>query len=252
MPGLKIEPVESFKPIGPIGMSRIRCLLVDDEHLALALLEKYISRIPDLEVAGVCKSPIRAVELLQQEAIDLLFLDIQMPFLSGINLLRSISNKPVTIFTTAYPQHAHEAYDLDAVDYLLKPYSFERFSHAVQKARDALSIRRAVSAPEGVLTVRVERRLVKIPYEEILYIEGWKEYVKIHTGQGKVVTLESLSRLEETLPVAHFLRVHKSWLVAVSRVTQLDGNDLLVGSARIPVSRTRKSQVLALLFPTPR
>lgn len=233
-------------------MSHIRCLLVDDEHLALALLEKFIGRIPDLEVVGTCRSPIRAVELLQQEAVDLLFLDIQMPFLNGINLLRSISNKPVTIFTTAYPQYAHEAYDLDAVDYLLKPFSFERFSHAVQKARNMHHLRRKTSAPEGVLTVRTERRLVKIPYDDIQYIEGWKEYVKIHTGQGKVVTLESLSRLEETLPHGHFLRVHKSYLVATARVTQLDGNDLIIGQSRIPVSRNRKHQVLALLFPADR
>jgi len=233
-------------------MSRIRCLLVDDEHLALALLEKYIARIADLELVGACKSPIRAVELLQHEAVDLLFLDIQMPFLSGINLLRSISNKPVTIFTTAYPQYAHEAYDLDAVDYLLKPFSFERFSHAVQKARDVFRLRRAGTGPEGVLTVRVERRLVKIPFDEILYIEGWKEYVKIYTDQGKTITLESLGHLEEILPAAHFLRVHKSYIVATSRVTQLDGNDLLVEHARIPVSRNRKNQVQALLFPTKR
>jgi len=233
-------------------MSTIRCLLVDDEHLALALLEKYIGQIPDLEVVGACKSPIRAVELLQQEAVDALFLDIQMPFLSGINLLRSISNKPVTVFTTAYTQHAHEAYDLDAVDYLLKPFSFERFSHAVQKIRHALSLRGAPAGPEGMLTVRSERRLVKIPYDDILYVEGWKEYVKIHTGQGKIVTLESLSHLEATLPPEHFLRVHKSYIVAKAHATQLDGADLLIGKARIPVSRTRRSQVIGALFPTNR
>ncbi len=231
-------------------MSNIRCLLVDDEHLALALLEKYISQIPDLEVVGLCKSPIRAVELLQQEAVDLLFLDIQMPFLNGINLLRSISNKPVTIFTTAYTQHAHEAYDLDAVDYLLKPFPFERFCHAVQKAREALRLRRAPAGPEGMLIVRSERRLVKIPYDEIRYVEGWKEYVKIHTAEGKVVTLESLNHLEEILPLEHFLRVHKSYIVARAYVTQLEGSDLIVGKARIPVSRARRNQVVDILFPT--
>lgn len=233
-------------------MSRIRCLLVDDEHLALALLEKYIGQIPDLEVVGACKSPIRAVELLQQEAVDVLFLDIQMPFLSGINLLRSISNKPVTVFTTAYTQHAHEAYDLDAADYLLKPFSFERFCHAVQKIRDALSLRRAPDGPEGMLTVRSERRLVKIPYGDILFVEGWKEYVKIHTGQGKVVTLESLNHLEQTLPSEYFLRVHKSYIIAKAHATQLDGADLLLGNVRIPVSRARRRLVVAALFPTDR
>lgn len=233
-------------------MSKIRCLIVDDEHLALALLEKYIGQLPDLELAGTCKSPVRAVELLQQEAVDVLFLDIQMPFLNGINLLRSISNKPVTIFTTAYAQHAHEAYDLDAVDYLLKPFSFERFGHAVQKARAALNLQRAPAAPEGMLTVRAERRMVKVPFGEILYVEGWKEYVKIFTEHGKVVTLESLSHLEELLPAAHFLRVHKSYIVAKARVLELEGSHLVIGNARIPLSRARKKMVTDILFPQPR
>lgn len=203
-----------------------------------------------MELVGACKSAIRAVEVLQHEAVDLLFLDIQMPFLNGINLLRSISIKPVTIFTTAYTQYAHEAYDLDAVDYLLKPFSFERFDHAVQKARDALRLRRnTTTLPDGMLTVRADRRLVNVPHSDILYVEGWKEYVKIHTEHGKVVTLESLNKLEETLPAEHFLRVHKSYIVAKAQVQALDGSALVIGGVRIPVSRARKKVVVGALFP---
>lgn len=228
---------------------KIRCLLVDDEHFALTLLEKYVQAVPDLELAGMCRSPIQAVELLQQEPVHLLFLDIQMPLLNGINLLRTISNKPVTIFTTAYAQYAHEAYDLDAVDYLLKPYSFERFEHAVEKARAVLQRRQPEPELAGYLTVKADRRLIKIPLSDILYIEGWKEYVKIFTPVEKIITLESLSQLEHTLPSAFFIRVHKSYIVAKRAVQQLDGDELLLGSTRIPVARARKRVVVAALFP---
>ncbi len=227
---------------------KIRCLLVDDEHFALALLEKYVQAVPDLELAGMCRSPIQAVELLQREPVELLFLDIQMPLLNGINLLRTISNKPVTIFTTAYAQYAHEAYDLDAVDYLLKPYSFERFEHAVEKARAVLPGRQPESEPAGYLTVKADRRLVKIPLSDILYIEGWKEYVKIFTATEKIIILESLSQLERTLPAAFFFRVHKSYIVAKQAVSRLDGDALLLGTARIPIARARKRMVVAALF----
>lgn len=228
-----------------------RCLLVDDEHLALTLLEKFVADTPGLEVAVACKSPIRAIEILQSEPIDLLFLDIQMPILSGLNLLKSVSRKPVTIFTTAYPQHALEAFDLDAVDYLLKPYSFERFSHAVEKAFVLLRQRseQQASQAEGHLTVKADRQWVKIPIADIRYIEGWKEYVKIYTENEKVVTLESLNNLEATLPAAHFLRVHKSFIVAKNRVQKLDGETLvLIGNAHVPVARARKKEVVAELF----
>lgn len=231
--------------------NNFRCLLVDDEHLALALLEKFVADTPGLEVVAVCKSPVRAIELLQSEPIDLLFLDIQMPILSGLSLLKSVSRKPVTIFTTAYPQHAIDAFDLDAVDYLLKPYSFERFSHAVEKAFVLLRQRadNASSKPDGYLTVKADRQWVKIPIADIRYIEGWKEYVKIFVENEKVVTLESLNNLEATLPAEHFLRVHKSFIVAKNRVQKMDGEALiLIGNARIPVARARKKEVVDVLF----
>lgn len=230
----------------------LRCLLVDDEHLALALLEKYIADTPGLVVAEKCRSAIRAVEVLQAESIDLLFLDVQMPLLSGTQMLRAITRKPVTIFTTAYPQHAAEAFDLDAADYLVKPYSFERFTQAVGKASALLDLRQAAPGPQalsGQLTVKADRRWVNIPLADIRYIEGWKEYVKIYTEHEKWVTLESLNALESTLPAAHFLRVHKSYIVAKSRVLQLDGEHLvLVGETRVPVARARKKQVTEALF----
>lgn len=230
---------------------KIKCLLVDDEHLALALLENFIQRLPDLELVEKCRSPIRAVEVLQSQPVDLVFLDIQMPLLNGINLLRAVSHRPVAIFTTAYAQYAHEAFDLDAADYLLKPFSFERFEHSVQKARSVLQSRNVAGPdhPVGYLTVKADRQWVKIPLTDIRYVEGWKEYVKIFTTAGKVITLESLNNLENTLPAAHFLRVHKSFIVARAAVRRLDGDELLLADGtRIPVARARKREVTAALF----
>lgn len=232
-------------------MMPIRCLLVDDEHFALSLLEKFIADTPGLELVAACKSSIRAVEVLQSEPIDVLFLDIQMPVLSGTNLLRTISRKPVTIFTTAYPQHAVEAFDLNAVDYLLKPFSFERFTQAVDKARALYQQQQGVASgkPEGSLTVKADRKWVKIAFADIRYIEGWKEYVKIFTGTGKVITLESLNNLEFLLPDTHFLRVHKSFIVAKDQVQKMDGEMLILENGiHIPVARARKKEVLAALF----
>lgn len=229
----------------------IRCLLVDDEHFALALLEKYVGDSPGLELVATCRSPIRAVEILQSEPVDLLFLDIQMPVLSGTHLLRSVSRKPVTIFTTAYPQHAVEAFDLNAVDYLLKPFSFERFQQSLEKARALLGLRHdaAVDKPEGYLTVKADRQWVKIALADIRYIEGWKEYVKIFTETEKIITLESLNNLENTLPAAHFLRVHKSFIIAKDRVQRMDADELLLaGNTRVPVARARKREVTEVLF----
>ena len=231
----------------------IRCLLVDDEHFALVLLEEYIRQTPGLTVAGVCRSPIRAVEFLQSEPVDLLFLDIQMPVLSGMGLLKSISRKPITIFTTAYPQHAHEAFDLDAVDYLLKPFSFERFTQAIEKAREKLTFRKGETSaslrPEGNISVRADRKWINIPLAEIQYIEGWKEYVRIYTDTGRIITLESMSNLEAQLPEAFFARAHKSFIVARHQVRSMEGAILeLVNGAQVQVSRARKKEMTEWLF----
>ncbi|MDX2134086.1 MAG: LytTR family DNA-binding domain-containing protein [Saprospiraceae bacterium] len=227
-------------------MQLLRCLLVDDEPLALALLEQYIGREGTLAVAGACRSPIHAIEHLQREPVDLLFLDVQMPVLSGVGLLRNISRRPITIFTTAYPQYAVDAYDLDAVDYLLKPFSYERFLQAVTKAKRALSDRPAEAG--GFLNIKADRQWYRIPHDDILYIEGWKEYVKIITPEQKIVALAGLTRLEKELPAEGFLRVHKSYIVGRRHVRHFDGEVLLVGETRIPVARARKKAVEDALF----
>jgi DNA-binding LytR/AlgR family response regulator len=222
------------------------CLLVDDEPLALALLEQFIGREGSLNVVGKYRSPIQAIEFMQREPVDVLFLDVQMPVLNGVGLLRHVSRRPVTIFTTAYPQYAVDAYDLDAVDYLLKPFSYERFLQAVQKAKTALHTQPAEA--EGSLSIKADRQWHRIPYADILYIEGWKEYVKIYTPFQKIITLAGLTKLEEELPSSFFLRVHKSYIVGKQHVRGFDGEALTIGEVKVPVARARKKAVEEALF----
>lgn len=232
----------------------IRTLLVDDEYLALNLLETYIQQVPDLELIGKEKLPMKALECLQQGQVDLLFLDIQMPVLSGNNLLKTLQNPPLVVFTTAYAEYAIEAYDLNVVDYLLKPFPFERFLQAVQKAKQLLNTRVAGNSSENhsgpdFLSLKVDGKLVKVFLEDILYIEGLKEYVRfVCSGNRKYVTLESLRNLEEQLPAQRFSRVHKSYIVAKTKVSALDGNMLEIGTVKIPISRGKRDEVVAEIF----
>lgn len=232
----------------------IKTLLVDDEYLALNLLENFVKQIPDLELVAKIKSPVEALDILRQDQIELLFLDVQMPGLSGNNLLKTLRRPPLTIFTTAYADYAVEAFDLNAVDYLLKPVSFERFLQAVQKAKEQLSTRRAsFSNPSKLpikdfLTVKADGMLRKVYLSEILFIEGLKEYVRIVTNSERIVFLESLKQLEENLPSNQFLRVHKSYIVAKDKVRSLEGTRLLIDSFKIPVSRSKKEAVAKEIF----
>ncbi len=239
-------------------MNKITALLVDDEFLALKLLEDYIKKIPDIEIIDKVRSPVKAVEILNRHRVELLFLDIQMPTLSGTNLLKTLKYKPVTIFTTAYSEHAVLAFELDAVDYLLKPFSFERFLQAVNKAKEQLYFQRKQFENQGTgwtekdkkerLVFKADGKVVKVGFDEILFIEGLKEYVKIVCENNYFVTLESLKNLENTLPSEKFLRVHKSFIVSIPKVKALNGNMLEIGKYEIPVSREKKEYVLKIIF----
>lgn len=235
-------------------MEKLRTLIVDDEYLALNLLENFILKVPYLELVGREKSPLQALEFLQGQPVDLLFLDIQMPSLSGNNLLRSLPQAPVAIFTTAYSEYATEAFDLNAADYLLKPFSFERFLQAVHKAQAVHNLRQQVPLPATedtqdplFFSAKVDGRVQKIFYEEILFIEGLKEYVRIHTPSARYVILERLHHLEEKLP-KQFLRVHKSYIVAKDKVSSMEGNLLHLGTHKIPISRSKREEVLQAIF----
>ena len=189
-------------------------LLVDDEFLALDLLENFCQQLPDFRVAGRFRSPIDALHFLNQESVDILFLDIQMPVLKGTNLVRTLQRPPVTIFTTAYSENAAEAFDLNAVDYLLKPFSFERFLQAVGKARAFLARQSAATElleaeQPDYLVCKVNGRLEKIFFRDIIAVEGMREYVKIICPGKNYVTLESMKNMEASLPADAFVRAHK-------------------------------------------
>jgi DNA-binding LytR/AlgR family response regulator len=229
-------------------MENYNILLVDDEYLALNLLEEFLSRVPGMEVIGKCKSPIDALQILQQENIDILFLDIQMPTLSGVDLLKSLPQPPATVFTTAYRDYAIDAFDLNVVDYLLKPFAFERFLQALNKARSACQPTVSATKKEAYLHVKVEGKLVRIKTDDIVYVEGMKEYVRVVCPQGKYIIFERLKNIEEQLPSDQFLRVHKSYIVAKERVLSIEGNLLDVGLQRIPVSRSLRATIIETFF----
>ncbi|HMQ49509.1 MAG TPA: LytTR family DNA-binding domain-containing protein [Saprospiraceae bacterium] len=234
---------------------KLKVLLVDDEFLALNLLEEYLRHLPDMEIVDKVKSPIKALEIIQQETIDLLFLDIQMPSLSGNNLLRTLKHPPATIFTTAYSEYALEAFELNAIDYLLKPFSFERFLQAVNKARDWIAkemppqnMPLASQPGTASFSFKADGKIIKLHFSDILFVEGLKEYVRIVCKKEKYVTLESLKNLEEILPATDFIRVHKSYIVAQQHVSALDGNLLELAGYKIPISRNRREEVIQHIF----
>lgn len=231
----------------------IKILLVDDEYLALNLLEEFIKKVPDLEVIGKLKSPMQALKLLQETTVDLLFLDIQMPTLSGNNLLKTLKNPPLTIFTTAYNDYAIEAFELNVIDYLLKPFSFERFLQAVMKAKERLQFLEnpmLITSEQNrdFFSIKSDSKVIKIYFDDILFIEGLKEYVRIVCHDARFVTLESLKNLEELLPRDNFIRVHKSYIIAKNKAQSLEGNLLEIGKHKIPISRSKRDEIVEWIF----
>jgi two-component system LytT family response regulator len=226
----------------------LRCLLVDDEPLALRLLTSYVERVPFLELVGTCRSALEAMTVLQQESVDVLFLDIQMPDLTGVEFVRTLRPEALVIFTTAYEAYALEGFNLNAVDYLVKPFAFDRFVQAAQKAQDRLQARRPtepVAAPTALPTpapaddfifVKADYHTQRINLRDIRYLEGLKDYIKIYTGAGKpVLTLNSLKAFEDRLPSQDFVRVHRSFIVALSWIDSIRKNRIYLGEAIIPI-----------------
>ncbi|MBI9034305.1 MAG: response regulator transcription factor [Bacteroidales bacterium] len=236
----------------------IKCLIIDDEQPARELLENYVGRIALLELVGCFKNPLEALIIMQSQIIDLVFLDIQMPELTGIEFLNSIPNKPQVIFTTAYQQYAIEGYELNVIDYLLKPIAFERFLKGVNKATQQISLLRKTETltslhhdpidktPEHII-IKADHRIYKVHHQDILYIEGLKEYVAFHTNTQKIVAYKSLKSLEEELPRT-FLRIHKSFIVNTEKVKSLYGNQLEIDDKMIPIGMSYKEKVVKYLF----
>lgn len=224
----------------------ISCVIVDDEPLARSLLKDYVSKVPSLKLVDVCSSPLAAMEVLKANSVDLLFLDIQMPEITGISLLKILKKRPLVVLTTAYSEYALESYELDVVDYLLKPITFQRFLQAVDKVSSRLQqppvpVEKVVpSAAQPFIFVKDGTKLVKVKWEDILYIEGLKDYVTIHTRQQKIVSLQRLKTLEEQLPSEQFIRIHNSFIVALNAIDSVQKNEVHIGQASLPISDSYK------------
>lgn len=231
--------------------NKVICLAVDDEPPALDILVKYINAVPSLELAGTCINAVQALDVLRSTRIDLLFLDIQMPQLLGTDLMRTINNPPKVIFTTAYRKFAVEGFELNAVDYLLKPISFERFLKAVNKVMDFIPAQQqmpvAVPTSESYLYFRSDRKMHKVSVRDIIFIESLKDYIKVVTTSKTIVTKQSISSVEERLPRTSFIRIHRSFIVALDKVQSYTPELIAIGNEELPVSRMYRHEVEKML-----
>jgi two-component system LytT family response regulator len=221
----------------------LNCLIVEDEPLARQLLTEYVKKVPFLNLVKACSSPMEAIEVLRDHPVDLLFLDIQMPEITGITFLKTLQKRPMVILTTAYSEYALESYELDVVDYLLKPVTLERFLRAVDKASERSTappvpaVREQVQDPvQPFVFVKDGTKLVKIRWNDILYVEGLKDYVTIHTRQQKIVSLQRLKALEETLPQDQFIRIHNSYIIALQAIDTIHKDKVQIGAVFLPIS----------------
>jgi DNA-binding LytR/AlgR family response regulator len=230
---------------------KLQCLLVDDEPPALEVLESYVREVTHLQLVGTCENALQAFDALQRHPVDLLFLDIKMPKMLGTDFLRSLRHPPRVIFTTAYREYAYEGFELDAVDFLLKPVSLERFLKAVAKVSptDGNSVATPAEPqplinPDAFLYFRVDRKMVKVMLRDVLFVEGLKDYVKIHSVTGPpLVVKQTINGMEEKLTASNFLRVHRSYIVALDKVRTYDLRHLEVAQHEVPIGRLYRQQV---------
>jgi DNA-binding LytR/AlgR family response regulator len=244
----------------------LKCLIVDDESMARKLLEENVRQLPFLELVGMCKNPFEAMQVLQEKQVDLMFLDIQMPGMLGTKFLQSLREKPMVIFVTAYANYAVESYDLDVIDYLMKPVSMERFTKAAFKALEEKQKLNALLAPPSVSApvlekeeetpdyffVNVEYSLVKITINDISHVESMKDYVKIFltTALKPILTKSTLKAIEEKLPSKNFMRVHKSFIVNIDKIESIRSQNIAIGTHHVPVSDVHLEGLMKVLNPS--
>ena len=227
----------------------LNCIIIDDEPLARKGLREYIGDVEFLHLSGEFDNPLRATDALMNGKVDLIFLDIQMPKMTGMEFFKTLSNPPLVIFTTAYPQYAVDGFELNAADYLLKPFSFERFWKAVIKARSIFESGKVSSSQPLIVEeehffIKTDSKLVKINYLDILFVEALQNYIAVHTLQKKFITYLTFKSLQESLPQHIFLKVHKSYIVSLHKIESIEGNEILIGPHHIPISRNMKDEVM--------
>ena len=229
----------------------IKCIIVDDEPLAIEILESYVARVEQLQVLSTFRNAVSAFTFLQQHSVDLIFLDIQMPKLSGIDFMKTLKNPPKVIFTTAFRDYALQGFELEIVDYLLKPIPFDRFLKAVAKVLHQPAPAANGSKPDVVtdnyVYFKVDKKMIRTKMADVLYIESIKDYVKVKTGEREIVTQQKISYLEESLPREQFLRIHRSFIVNVEKIDAYSATDVEIGKHSIPIGRNYKNDVMKIL-----
>lgn len=227
---------------------QVRCLIIDDEPLAISVIKKYIEEVDDLTCAGACANALEALKFLEEHPVDLIFLDINMPKLSGMEFLQTLKEPPLIVITTAYREYAVESYEYNVLDYLVKPIEFPRFFRMVQKALARLKISPTNGAPEGAtkndhLFLKVDKKMVKVFFDEILYIESLKDYVMVRTQNEDLIVHHNLHSFTELLPPDGFMRIHRSYTASLDKIKAIDGNQVEIGGKYLPIGRNYQSEV---------
>jgi two-component system, LytTR family, response regulator len=231
----------------------LRCLIVEDEPLARDIISRYVQQTPMLQLSGECGNAIQAFTFLRQQPVDLLFLDIRMPQLNGNDFLKALQNPPKVIFTTAYSEYALESYELNAIDYLMKPITFERFLKAVNKTSETAGSRNDYRLPAGEKSTesfvyfRADRKMIKVMLQDILYVESMKDYVKIFTRQETIVSRQSISSVEAMLPAKEFTRTHRSFIVSLKNIKSFTPELIEINATEIPIGKIYRNSVLKVL-----
>jgi DNA-binding LytR/AlgR family response regulator len=234
---------------------KLKCIIIDDEPLARKGLKEYIADVEFLQLVGEFDNPVKAMDAFEKGEVHLLFLDIQMPRITGLEFFKTLQHPPPVIFTTAFPQHALEGFELNALDYLVKPISFERFLKAVMKAKEFYEVRQknitetsAQSSPADYFFIKADNKLVKILYADILFAEALQNYVVIHTPDKKFITYLTFKSVADYLPPDRFIKTHKSYIVSAARIDSIEANDIRIGQHHVPISRNLKEEVMEKLL----
>ena len=229
----------------------IKCIIVEDETLAQQVIESHLKRVERFELVGVCSNALEASTVLNKQEVDLIFLDIQLPGMSGLNFLRSLPNPPLVVLTTAYAEYALESYEFNVIDYLLKPISFERFSKTINKIVDGRLFTQAAKEKDSGFAdhifIKSNSKFFKVNFSEIIYVEGMKDYLKVYTAEYKLITHQTMNDMEKILSPKQFIRVHKSYIVAVPYIKSIYGNSIELEKGTIPIGSSYKDKVINLI-----
>jgi DNA-binding LytR/AlgR family response regulator len=229
----------------------IRCIIIEDERLAQDVIKSHLEKAGRLTLVGVYRNAPEAKEAIEKDEVDLIFLDIQLPGMTGLNFLRTLTNPPLVVFTTSYPEYALESYEFNVIDYLLKPVSYERFSKTIDKIIDG----KIFKSPGGEtrpflrehIFIRSDNKFYRIRFSDIIYIEGMKDYLKIHTGEHVIITHQTMGEMENILPPGQFIRIHKSYIISVSRIKAVFGNSVDMAGTLLPIGLNYKERMMDLI-----